>query len=172
MDKDNNSNNNKITKILFVCLGNICRSPAAEGIMRQLVEERHLAHLFTIDSAGIGNWHQGQLPDHRMRRHGQRHGYLFDHRARQLCRDDFQRFDLLVGMDEENLNAMARLAPDKTSRNKIILMARFLRHHPQYKTVPDPYYGGDSDFETVIALLEDACEGLLDHLTNHRPQSK
>ncbi len=154
------------TKILFVCLGNICRSPAAEGIMRHLTELRGVEQLFHVDSAGIGNWHVGQLPDSRMRRHGLRHGYHFDHHARQICRDDFARFDLLVGMDGENLHDMALLAPDKASRKKITDIAQFLRHHPHFRTVPDPYYGGEQDFETVIELLEDACEGLLDHLMN------
>ncbi len=156
----------KTTKILFVCLGNICRSPAAEGIMRHLVELRGVEHLFSIDSAGIGNWHAGQLPDHRMRRHGERHGYHFNHHARQICRDDFARFDMLIGMDGENLHSMAVLAPDKKSRDKIVDISLYLRHHPEFRTVPDPYYGNDQDFETVIELLEDACEGLLDELLN------
>ncbi|MBQ8656758.1 MAG: low molecular weight phosphotyrosine protein phosphatase [Prevotella sp.] len=152
------------TKILFVCLGNICRSPAAEGIMKRLVEERGLADDFVIDSAGIGSWHVGQLPDRRMRQHGARHGYDFNSRARQISRDDFRRFDYIVVMDEENRHDVLRLSSDAADRQRVLMMADYLRRHPQQYDVPDPYYGGDRDFELVIELLEDACEGLLDQL--------
>ena len=97
------------TKLLFVCLGNICRSPAAHAVMESLAEQRGVAHRFEIDSAGIGAWHTGQLPDRRMREHGSRRGYEFTHRARQVKREDFDRFDYVVGMDEENLHDLRRL---------------------------------------------------------------
>ena len=154
-------------KLLFVCLGNICRSPAAEGIMKHLVGQRGVEYLFDIDSAGIGRWHVGQLPDARMRRHGARHGYNFDSRARQFSASDFDRFDLIVGMDKENIYDLLQQARTDSDRQKVVCMADYLRHHPHQQTVPDPYYGNDRDFELVIELLEDACEGLLDEMIHH-----
>lgn len=152
-------------RLLFICLGNICRSPAADGIMHHLVEARGLTDDFYIDSAGIGSWHVGQLPDYRMRRCGERHGYVFDHRARQFSVADFDRFDLIAVMDHENYHDVARQARSAADRQKIIRMSDYLRHHPGQQTVPDPYYGDDRDFEFAVELLEDACEGLLDELT-------
>ncbi len=152
-------------RLLFICLGNICRSPAADGIMHHLVEGRGLADDFYIDSAGIGSWHVGQLPDYRMRRCGERHGYVFDHRARQFSAADFDRFDLIAVMDHENYHDVARQARSAADRRKIIRMSDYLRHHPGQQTVPDPYYGDERDFEFAVELLEDACEGLLDELT-------
>ncbi len=149
-------------RILFICLGNICRSPAAEGIFQHLVDERGLADQFMIDSAAIGPWHIGDLPDPRMRRCGARHGYNFNSRARQFSSADFDHFDLIIGMDQENLRAIRTKARNKEDEQKIRLMADYLRHHPSHPTIPDPYYGSDRDFELVIELLEDACEGLLD----------
>ena len=151
--------------ILFICLGNICRSPAADGIMRHLVSERGLDGEFLIDSAGIGSWHVSQLPDHRMRRQGERHGYYFDHRARQFSAADFDRFDLVVVMDQENFYDVSRQARTDADRRKIVRMSDYLQHHPGQSTIPDPYYGGERDFEYVIELLEDACAGLLQKLT-------
>jgi protein-tyrosine phosphatase len=153
------------TKILFVCLGNICRSPAADGIMKALTESQGVDHLFDIDSAGIGSWHVGQLPDRRMREHGARRGYDFNHHARQVKPADFDRFDLILTMDDANFVEITGQALTDEERAKVVPLARFLRHHPQAHDIPDPYYGGDAGFERVIALLEDACEGLLDELT-------
>ena len=153
-------------KILFVCLGNICRSPAAEGIMRHIVELNGMGHLFQIDSAGIGGWHVGDLPDSRMRRHGERHGYNFTHRARKFSAADFDRFDCIVGMDEENIHDIMRKARNQQDREKVVCMADYLTHHPQHHVVPDPYYSDDHAFELVIQLLEDACQGLFNTLNN------
>lgn len=158
------TSDNKKYGILFICLGNICRSPAAEGIMKALVERDGLADRFSIDSAGIGGWHVGQLPDSRMRQHGARHGYNFCSRARQFSRADFPRFDLIVVMDEENHASVMGRAQTEEEREKVVCMADYLTRHPHQATVPDPYYGGDQDFELVIELLEDACQGLLDCL--------
>ncbi len=157
--------------ILFVCLGNICRSPAAEGIFRQLVAQRHLERDFLIDSAGIGSWHIGDLPDPRMRRCGARHGYTFDSRARQLSSDDFDQFDYIIGMDYDNLRDIKAKARRAEDEKKVLLMADFLRHHDS-ATIPDPYYGGDRDFDHVVELLEDACESLLDWLTGKTQESR
>lgn len=151
--------------VLFICLGNICRSPAAEGIMKSLVEKAGLSDEFEIDSAGIGSWHVGQLPDSRMRKCGAEHGYRFDSHARQFQRSDFQRFDTIVAMDNENYRAITSMASSQADKDKVVRMADFLTSHREYTTVPDPYYGDYSDFELVITLLEDACQGLLDELT-------
>ena len=156
-----NSNKEKKHRVLFICLGNICRSPAAEGIMRHLVEKRGLADAFLIDSAGIGGWHVGQLPDRRMRSHGADHGYDFSSRARQFSPDDFSRFDFIVTMDQENYQDIIRMPRTAEERDKVVPMARFLKSHPGQDTVPDPYYGGPQGFDLVIELLEDGCEHLL-----------
>ena len=149
--------------LLFICLGNICRSPAAEGVMRQMAERRRLGDSIVVDSAGIGAWHVGEQPDHRMCSHARKRGYdLTTLRARQFSSADFDHFDLIIGMDQENLRAIRAKARNKEDEQKIRLMADYLRHNPSHPTIPDPYYGSDRDFELVIELLEDACEGLLD----------
>lgn len=152
--------NDKQYKVLFICLGNICRSPAAEGIMKHIVSEAGDNDRFIIDSAGMGDWHVGQLPDRRMRSHGQSHGYTFDSRARQFSKADFNHFDTIVTMDNDNYRAVTVLASTAEDKAKVVRMADYLTNHPGQTTVPDPYYGGDKDFELVIELLEDACLGL------------
>ena len=154
------------TRILFVCLGNICRSPAAEGIMRRIVEGRGLSGTFGIDSAGTYGGHRGELPDPRMRRAAARRGYELTHRARPLREADFERFDRIVVMDDCNYEAAHRLAPSRELAGKIYRMTEFCRRSPQWDHVPDPYYEGREGFELVLDLLEDACEGLLDDLRN------
>lgn len=153
------------TSMLFVCLGNICRSPAAEAVMRKKLagmgqEYRNI----TVDSAGIGPWHVGQMPDRRMRRTGERHGYDVNSIARQVKSEDFSRYDYIIGMDDENLRDLKRLAPQGKVRAKILCAADFMTRHPKFKTVPDPYYGGQSDFELALELIEDACDGIIDSL--------
>ncbi len=150
--------------VLFICLGNICRSPAAEGIMKAKVEARGLQDEFLVDSAGIGSWHVGQLPDSRMRRCGAAHGYRFDSHARQFRKSDFQDFDHIVVMDNDNYRAITSMAASVEEKKKVVRMADFLRRHREYTIVPDPYYGDEDDFELVITLLEDALEGLLDSI--------
>ena len=161
----------EMKKILFICLGNICRSPAADGIMKHMVSERRLDEEFLIDSAGIGSWHAGELPDRRMRQCGERHGYTFNHRARQFSSRDFERFDLIAVMDEENYADVARLAGSPADTGKIIRLSDYLRHHPGQRSVPDPYYGTMRDFEFALELLEDACAGLLDALCESTEQN-
>ena len=150
--------------VLFICLGNICRSPAAEGIMKSLVEKEGMSDDFFIDSAAIGSWHIGQLPDSRMRKCGAEHGYRFDSHARQFQKSDFQHFDLIVVMDNENYRAITSMTSSQADKDKVVRIADYLTHHREYTTVPDPYYGDYSDFELVIELLEDACQGLLDSI--------
>ena len=153
------------TKLLFVCLGNICRSPAAEGIFNHLVRENQLQEQFGAESAGIGHWHVGDLPDRRMRAHGAQHGYLFDSRARLFSPDDFNHYDLIIAMDQQNASDIRSMATSPHALRKVRLMAEYLRHHPMHRHIPDPYYGSDQQFELVIELLEDACQGLLESLT-------
>lgn len=152
-------------EILFVCLGNICRSPAAEAIMKKKLEDRWpLCADVQVDSAGIGSWHEGQLPDRRMRSHGARRGYDISSIARQVRPGDFARFDYIFGMDHENMADLRRLARTDAERAKVMCAADFMTCHPQYDTVPDPYYGGDGDFELALDLIEDACDGIIDRL--------
>ena len=144
--------------LLFVCLGNICRSPAAEGVMRHVVEASPLLRgNVEVDSAGIGAWHTGQLPDSRMRSCAARRGYDLNSRARQVKTSDFDRFDYIFAMDHENVADLERLARNDADRQKILCLADYLTEHPDYHTVPDPYYGGEADFELALDLIEDAC---------------
>lgn len=148
---------NKIYRVLFVCLGNICRSPAAEGIFKRIVSEGGMADRFVIDSAGIGSWHVGDLPDLRMRIHASRRGLELTHRARQIKPADFDDFDLIIGMDHSNVSDLKGLAPTVEAARKVHPMARWiggtLKH---YDHVPDPYHEGAEGFELVLDLLEDA----------------
>ena len=151
--------------VLFICLGNICRSAAADAVMHSLVDKAGLGHRILIDSAGIGGWHAGQLPDSRIRRHGALRGYAVDHRARQFQgATDMERFDFVLVMDRENFQDTVEQCETEEQRQKVLYLTRFLRHHPGRPVIPDPYYGGDAGFEDVLDLLEDACEGLLDFL--------
>lgn len=151
-------------KILFVCLGNICRSSAAEAVMLSLIEERGLSADFVIDSAGISGYHQGELADHRMRHFAAKRGYDLVHRSRQVRVEDFDKFDMLVAMDDQNIADLKELSPSPEEWSKIYRMTSFSTiKNVDY--VPDPYYGGIEGFNHVLDLLEDACEGLLNSLT-------
>ena len=150
-------------KILFVCLGNICRSSSAEEIMRTLVKQAGLEQEIEIDSAGILNYHQGELPDSRMRMHAARRGYELTHRSRPVCTDDFFEFDWLIGMDDRNIQDLKDRAPSPEAEKKICRMTDFCRVK-QVDYVPDPYYGGAQGFENVLDILEDACSGLLEEI--------
>ena len=153
-------------KILFVCLGNICRSPAAEGVMRQMVEERGMSDRILVDSAGIGSWHVGEGPDRRMCKHAMQRGYdLTSLRARQFGPDDFLKFDYIVVMDEENYHDVLRRMPsDDDYSRKVLRMKSFFHDYKGQSTVPDPYYGGAAGFELALDLIEDGCRGLLERL--------
>lgn len=151
-------------KILFVCLGNICRSAAAEEVMRQVVRQAGVESEFVLDSAGISNYHQGELPDPRMRMHAARRGYTLTHLSRPVTYQDFFDFDMLIGMDESNMDALHDRAPGLEEEKKLFRMTDFCRIHPEVDHIPDPYYGGDQGFELVLDILEDACVGLLEYL--------
>lgn len=151
-------------RILFVCLGNICRSAAAEGIMKYIVEHNNLDKDFMIDSAGTSGWHAGELPDRRMRSHGADHGYDFSSRSRQFQTEDFDKFDYIIAMDNENFHDIISMARNEDDKKKVSYLTDYTQNHPNQRYVPDPYYGGDKGFDLVIELLEDGCWGLLERL--------
>lgn len=153
-------------RILFVCLGNICRSSAAEGVMKRLVAEAGREAEFLIDSAGILSYHQGELPDPRMRAHAARRGYELVHRSRPVRTDDFYDFDLIIGMDDRNIDDLQERAPSPEACAKIHRMTDYCTRFTYADHVPDPYYGGAEGFENVLDLLEDACAGLLATLSS------
>lgn len=157
--------NNKKIRLLFVCLGNICRSPAAEGIMARIIEKNDLQDVIEVDSAGTSGWHEGEFPDPRMRVYGEKRGYDFSSRARKFKSSDFEAFDDIIVMDENNYANVKSMALTQEDVDKIHLMTDFSVLFPQYDYIPDPYYGGSSGFELVLDLLEDACEGLLQRIT-------
>ncbi len=146
-------------KILFVCLGNICRSPMAETIFRKQVEEAGLQDRITIDSAGTAGYHIGEKADKRMRMHAENRNYTITSRGRQVEPTDFAHFDRIVAMDDSNMQNLRRICP-KEYLPKLNKITDFAQKH-SLDEVPDPYYGGAEGFELVIDLLEDACEGLL-----------
>lgn len=152
-------------KVLFVCLGNICRSPAAEGVMRAIVEEAGDERRWVIDSAGTGGWHVGQLPDKRMRVHAQRRGLELTHRCRQVRESDFDDFDLIIGMDDSNIADLRELAPTVEAQEKIVPMGAFVDMALRADSIPDPYYEGAEGFELVLDLLENGCRNLYRQLT-------
>ena len=129
--------------------------------MRKLVEEAGLENRFVIDSAGILSYHQGELPDPRMRAHAARRGYELVHRSRPVRAHDFEDFDVIIGMDDRNVDDLRELAPSPEAERKIHRMAEYFTHHPYDDYVPDPYYGGAEGFEHVLDLLEDGCRGLM-----------
>ena len=147
-------------KILFVCLGNICRSCTAEEIMRTVLQREGLDREVLVDSAGLISYHQGEQADPRMRAHASRRGYHFTHLSRPVCMTDFYDFDLIIGMDDSNISRLRDLAPSIEEEAKIHRMTEYCISKV-VDHVPDPYYGGAQGFENVIDILEDACEGLL-----------
>ncbi|MBO4803798.1 MAG: low molecular weight phosphotyrosine protein phosphatase [Muribaculaceae bacterium] len=158
--------------VLFVCLGNICRSPAAQAVMQRMVDERGLTERFYIDSAGIGGWHIGDLPDKRMRVHARPRGYELSHRARRVQSSDFDDFDLIVGMDAANVDDLCHMAFTLEQQNKVVMMGDYIRQYPNYDYVPDPYYEGSEGFELVLDLLEDSCDNLLNQIIEQNNISK
>jgi protein-tyrosine phosphatase len=149
-----------MVSVCFVCLGNICRSPTAEGVFRHLVEEAGLTQAIQIESAGTAGYHQGDPPDPRARAAAQRRGIRVDGCARQFVAADFARFDYVLAMDSSNYSDLERLRP-KTARAKLSLLRAFDAEAPENACVPDPYYGGDSGFDEVLDQCLRACRGLL-----------
>lgn len=151
-------------RILFVCMGNICRSPTAEGVMRRLVEDAGLADRVEIESAGTGGWHAGEPPDRRATQAARRRGITLEGAARQIRPADFHDFDLLIALDRANLRELLAVAPDEEAAEKVRLLREFDPRASGELDVPDPYYGGDRGFEAVLDMVEAACRGLLDEL--------
>jgi protein-tyrosine phosphatase len=151
------------TKILFVCMGNICRSPSAEAVFTGLLKKEGLVN-FEVDSAGTIAYHAGERADRRMQSHAVIRGYNLTSISRKFNPDsDFDRFDMIIGMDHENIDSLKRMARNQNDLRKIHLMTDFSKEW-NYIEVPDPYYGGEEGFELVLDLLEDSCEGLVEEL--------
>ena len=150
--------------VLMVCMGNICRSPTAEGVLRHKLQSAGLADLVRVDSAGTHGYHLGDPPDPRSLQHARRRGIdLSGLRARRVADDDFERFDLLLAMDEDNLGELQRLCP-RGLQSRVRLLLEFATRPHGRREVPDPYYGGAEGFDDVLDLVDDACDGLLLHL--------
>lgn len=149
-----------LQRILFVCMGNICRSPAAEIIFHHMVRKAGRGKEFLIDSAGTIGLHEGNPPDHRMRRHLTQKGYEVFGSSRKIAADDLAIFDLVLVMDEENERDVRALDAHGQHAQKIRRLTDYATHH-QMNHVPDPYYGGDAGFCQVVELIEDSCDGLL-----------
>lgn len=150
-------------RVLFVCLGNICRSPAAQGITESMAAARGLD--IECDSAGFYGGHAGELPDSRMRSAAWQRGYRLDHRSRQISLRDLDYFDLVIGMDDRNMASLHGHALTDVQDDKILRMTDFAICHPDADCVPDPYYEGAAGFQLVLDLLEDACSNLVNHLS-------
>jgi protein-tyrosine phosphatase len=149
--------------VLFVCMGNICRSPTAHGVLRHKIQAHGLGHLVNVESAGTHNYHPGSEPDQRSQQHASKRGYdLSDLRARQIKDEDFTRHDLILVMDWENLALVQAICPPGLEK-KVRRLTEFCLSHDS-PVVPDPYYGGASGFDDVLDLVEDACEGVLRHV--------
>ena len=155
-------------KLLFVCLGNICRSPTAEGVMRKLVRERGLEGEVVIDSAGTGGWHVGAAPDERATAAAARRGITLEGAARKVRVSDFDEFDLILAADRENVADLRVVAPDEEARSKVRLLREFDPAAAGDLDVPDPYYGAENGFDEVLDLVERACAGLLDEVVARR----
>ncbi len=156
-----------MTKVLFVCLGNICRSPTADAVFKKMVAEAGLEDLISVDSAGTGSWHIGHPPDRRATVAAAQRGYdLSLLRARQIVKEDFSQFDHILAMDAQNLADLNAMCPP--GRNEKVRL--FLDYAPEagLTDVPDPYYGGEDSFDHVLDLVESAAAGLLNQLNQHR----
>jgi protein-tyrosine phosphatase len=158
-----NAASTKTTRILFVCMGNICRSPAAEIVFRHMVKAANLDDRIEIDSAGTIGHHAGNPPDKRMSATLSARGYRPEGRARRVCKEDFDNFDLILPMDPENEAELRRIQRDAKTRAEIRPFSSFCADNP-LGHVPDPYYGGTAGFEKVADIVEDGCQGLLKHL--------
>ncbi len=154
-------------KVLFVCTGNICRSPTAEGVFRQIVGHAGLGDVISVDSAGIGSWHVGDPPDARAVETALNNGVdISSLRARKVVRDDFKDFDLIIALDSTHLRALEEMRPGFSPDHDRAVLELMMRFAPQYGTddVPDPYYGGQKGFQNVFDMIKSACEGLLNHI--------
>jgi len=156
----------EVTRVCFVCLGNIVRSPLAENMFRYLVNETGLNDKYEAESAGTSAWHIGEVPDSRMRRVAASHGFEYSGSARQFNSQDFNRFDLIIAMDTSNRKSLLSLTRSPEHRRKIYQMRTFDPEGGPDMAVPDPYYGGIDGFEVVYHIIERSCRGLLEALEN------
>jgi len=151
----------KMKQVLFVCLGNICRSPGAEAVFNALIGKNGMENKLSCDSAGTAAYHVGERADYRMRQFGLKRGYNLTSNSRAFDSvHDFDRFDYIIGMDRQNVRDLKSVARTENDRQKIYLMTDFCINK-KHDSVPDPYYGGDAGFELVLDILEDACAGLI-----------
>ncbi|MBT3384294.1 MAG: low molecular weight phosphotyrosine protein phosphatase [Prolixibacteraceae bacterium] len=151
--------------ILFVCMGNICRSPSAEAVFSEIVKSKGLSQAFEIDSAGTLAYHVGEPADKRMKLHAVKRDYNLTSISRKFNPDiDFEHFDIIIGMDNENIGTLKNMAKNQEDLDKIKKMTDFSKEW-SYSEIPDPYYGGEEGFELVLDLLEDSCQGLLEKLS-------
>jgi len=156
---------NKTLNVCFVCHGNICRSPLAQGVMESLVKQEGLEKTIFISSAGVSGWHVGEPPDNRVQKTAQKHGVTLDSRARHFQAHDFKQMDMVLAMDHSNLETLKAMRPLADTQDKLFLFRSFDPENKGDLEVPDPYYGGKQGFENVLDLLEDACQGLLEYVT-------
>lgn len=159
--------NSEIPEILFVCLGNICRSNAAQTILADIARQEGVA--LEVDSAGTYGGHAGQGADRRMKIHARQRGYELTHRARRVRESDFEEFDVIVAMDDNNLYDLRAMAPTPEAEKKLRRMVEYMRHPGAYTYVPDPYYEGAEGFELVLDMLEDGCRSIVDRIKNNQP---
>ncbi len=153
-----------MVNVLFVCLGNICRSPLAEGIFQTLLEQKNLSDKIFCDSAGTSGWHIGEPPDRRSEAIANKHGITLNHSGRQLEPDDFKNFDYIIAMDKSNLQDIQKAAGfDEMDEGRIFLMRQF-DDIDRNKDVPDPYFGGPEGFENVYQMLDRSCKKFLNYL--------
>jgi protein-tyrosine phosphatase len=150
--------------VLFVCLGNICRSPLAEGVFSDIVAGEGLTDRFDIDSAGTSDYHTGDSPDPRTVSEARRRGLVLEHAARQIRAEDLQRFDYVIAMDASNLGRIERLARSVPRHAELRLLRSFDPETTDDLEVPDPYFGGPDGFSDVHDMVERACRGLLEHI--------
>ena len=163
---------NKVS-VLFVCLGNICRSPTAHAVFQSMVDAQGLTEQIFVDSAGTGDWHLGHAPDSRTSAQAAQRGYdMSDLRARLVEPEDFAQFDYIIAMDRENISNLTPMRPtDFSGKLELFLNYATRAEHRQHVVVPDPYYGGENGFELVLDLVEDAAAGLLGHIVALLEQS-
>ena len=165
MNIPNDLNTNKKYKVLFVCLGNICRSPAAHGIFEHIVKENGMQDMIEVDSAGTYGGHRGELPDRRMRTAAMYRGYALTHHSRPVRSIDLHDFDMIVAMDDQNYEDLMHIAPSVEATHKIRRMADYLTTH-KMSYIPDPYYMGTEGFTLVLDLLEEGCRNLFNQIKN------
>jgi protein-tyrosine phosphatase len=156
-----------IVSVSFVCLGNICRSPLAQGVFEDLLEREGLLEKVMVSSAGVGNWHVGAEPDARMQKTAKARGIVMRSRAQQIVATDFRRLDLVLAMDRSNMDALMHTAPTDGEREKLKMFRSFDPEANGDLDVPDPYYGGDKGFDLVFNIVHRTCPKILQYLREH-----